>query len=45
MALYGGCWLPVPSEPPPCRDDLYEWKDACYSPTFLPGRPATSEEP
>jgi hypothetical protein len=45
VVIYGGCWILMSKGTPPCEDDLYAWKDACYAPAIVPGRPSTSKDP
>jgi Protein kinase domain len=46
VAIYGGCWIFFASKgASPCQDDLYAWKDACYAPAIILGRPSTSADP
>lgn len=44
LMMNGGCWIIVPSEAPPCGDELFEWKEACYAPSLSVGRTSTSGE-
>jgi hypothetical protein len=39
--IRGGCWVALRKKPP-CGKDSYEWKDACYWPSFPAKRPDTS---
>jgi hypothetical protein len=40
--IRGGCWYMLGTARLPCRDDAYEWKGACYLPSYPPRRPTTS---
>lgn len=44
MAINGGCWIGTTLSPP-CGEDAYEWKGACYLPLWESGRPPTSRKP
>lgn len=45
VTINGGCWIPWATLSPPCGDDAYEWRGACYLPLFEHGRGPTSEQP
>ncbi|WP_224247990.1 serine/threonine protein kinase [Hyalangium gracile] len=42
VVIRGGCWYRLGDAQLPCRDDAYEWKGACYLPSYPPRRPSTS---
>ncbi|MFL5346206.1 MAG: serine/threonine protein kinase [Hyalangium sp.] len=42
VELRGGCWYRLGDAPAPCREDAYEWKNACYLPSFPTRRQTTS---
>jgi hypothetical protein len=46
VELRGGCWHRLADAKPPCREtgkeDAFEWKGACYWPSFPLGREPTS---
>jgi hypothetical protein len=47
--IRGGCWLRLADARPPCKEegkeDAYEWKGACYAPSYPSGREPTSSPP
>lgn len=45
VAINGGCWIPWLTLTPPCGEDAYEWKGACFWPIFGSARPPTSKKP
>jgi hypothetical protein len=45
VVIRGGCWLMIPNLTPPCDDDIYAWKGACYLPRYERTRPPTSKDP
>jgi predicted Ser/Thr protein kinase len=46
VEINGGCWRQFsPATSPPCGDDAYEWKDACYGPVMDRARPRASKKP
>jgi eukaryotic-like serine/threonine-protein kinase len=45
LTINGGCWIPWLNLSPPCGEDAYEWKGACYLPLWESGRAPTSEQP
>jgi eukaryotic-like serine/threonine-protein kinase len=45
VAIRGACWLLLGNKKPPCGDEAYEWKGACYVPSYPRGRPSTSDKP
>jgi hypothetical protein len=42
VELRGGCWYELARAKPPCKDDAYDYKGACYLPSFPAQRPHTS---
>ncbi|WP_224373046.1 serine/threonine protein kinase [Hyalangium versicolor] len=44
MTIKGGCWFLLNARPP-CKDDAYEWKGACYTAAYPPHRRPTSTPP
>ena len=42
VAINGGCWILWTTLSPPCDYGAYEWKEACYWPIYVSGRPPTS---
>jgi serine/threonine protein kinase len=44
VEVNGGCWSKW-ALTPPCGDDKYEWRGACYGPLFERGRAPTSQQP
>ena len=45
VVLRGGCWYELARAMPPCKGDAYEWKGACYLPSFPPRRQPASNPP
>lgn len=45
MAIHGGCWIPWTTRVPPCGDQAYEWKGACFLPRIGRSRVPTTEQP
>jgi hypothetical protein len=45
VEIRGGCWYRLGDAPPPCTDDAYEWKKACYLPSYPARRQPTSQPP
>ncbi|MDY7225010.1 serine/threonine-protein kinase [Hyalangium rubrum] len=45
VELRGGCWYELARATLPCREDAYEWKGACYLPSFPPRRQPTAHPP
>ncbi|MDY7232703.1 hypothetical protein [Hyalangium rubrum] len=45
VVINGGCWRRFAEVQPPCNDDEYEWRDACYYPAYDSIRQPTSEPP
>ncbi len=45
VELRGGCWYALRDATLPCREDAYEWKGACYLPSFPTRRQTTSQPP
>ena len=49
VEIRGGCWHRLADAKPPCREagkeDAFEWKGACYGPSFPRGRQPTSGPP
>jgi eukaryotic-like serine/threonine-protein kinase len=43
--IRGGCWYALRDATPPCKEDAYEWKGACYAPSFPIHRQTTSYPP
>jgi hypothetical protein len=43
--VHGGCWVPLAKKKPPCGNDSYEWKGACYLASYPAVRPDTSAKP
>jgi len=44
IEINGGCWRLWPNATPPCDDDLYEWKEACYGPVMRRAQPRASKK-
>ncbi|NPC87191.1 serine/threonine protein kinase, partial [Pyxidicoccus fallax] len=42
VELRGGCWYELARVKAPCDDDAYDYKGACYLPSFPVQRPSTS---
>ncbi|MCP3136283.1 serine/threonine-protein kinase [Pyxidicoccus xibeiensis] len=42
VELRGGCWYELARVKAPCDDDAYDYKGACYLPSFPVQRPTTS---
>jgi hypothetical protein len=42
VELRGGCWYELARVKAPCEDDAYDYKGACYLPSFPVQRPHTS---
>ena len=42
VELRGGCWYELARVKAPCDDDAYDYKGACYLPSFPVQRPHTS---
>jgi hypothetical protein len=45
VEIRGGCWYRLGDAPAPCREDAYDWKGACYLPSFPPRRPPATDPP
>jgi serine/threonine protein kinase len=45
VSINGGCWWLVAEGTPPCGKRTYAWQKRCYSPSYEPPRPPTSEPP
>lgn len=49
VEVRGGCWWLLGAGKPPCKEkgkeDGYEWKGACYTPSYQMGREPTSKPP
>jgi len=49
VELRGSCWFPLRDIKPPCKEegkeDAYDWKGACYSPSYPAQRQPTSDPP
>jgi hypothetical protein len=45
VAIHSACWLLIGNKKPPCGEEAFEWKGACYVPSYLRGRPTTSGKP
>jgi predicted Ser/Thr protein kinase len=45
VAINGSCWILVGGVKPPCPEIWYEWKEACYAPSFRTSKPPASEDP
>ncbi|WP_224243465.1 serine/threonine-protein kinase [Hyalangium gracile] len=45
VELRGGCWYLLGNAPAPCKEDAYDWKGACYLPSYPPRRPSASQLP
>jgi hypothetical protein len=45
VVLSGGCWYELARATLPCKGDAYEWKGACYLPSFPPRRQPASNPP
>jgi serine/threonine protein kinase len=46
VTINKGCWIPVRDSTPPCGRLTYEWKGACYAPSYPPpGKEPVSEPP
>jgi hypothetical protein len=43
--IRGGCWYELARSRPPCKADAYEWKGACYVPSFPAQRQPTTDPP
>ncbi|MDY7227328.1 serine/threonine protein kinase [Hyalangium rubrum] len=43
--IHGGCWVLLGKMKPPCGDDSYEWKGACYLASYPPERQPNSVKP
>jgi hypothetical protein len=41
----GGCWYALRDAKAPCKQDAYDWKSACYLPSFPVQRQPTSTPP
>jgi hypothetical protein len=39
------CWIPWTTLTPPCGQEAYEWKSACYLPSLEKTRAPTSTKP
>jgi hypothetical protein len=42
VELHGGCWYELARVKSPCEEDAYDFKGACYLPSFPVQRPHTS---
>jgi predicted Ser/Thr protein kinase len=45
VEINGGCWVRSGDASPPCGARSYAWRNKCYSPSFEPPRPTTSDPP
>lgn len=45
VTIQGGCWISWADRSPPCGDQAYEWKGACFLPRFGRSRVPTTEHP
>jgi hypothetical protein len=45
VVIRGGCWAKWDTFTPPCGDEAYDWKGACYHPMYERTRPPTSKDP
>ncbi|SEN33755.1 Protein kinase domain-containing protein [Stigmatella aurantiaca] len=45
VEIRGGCWYALRDANQPCKEDAYDWKGACYLPSFPAQRSPTSEHP
>lgn len=47
VTIRGGCWYLLGGAHPPCKDDAYDWKGACYMPSYPSQHPRqpTSDPP
>ncbi|WP_224245477.1 serine/threonine protein kinase [Hyalangium gracile] len=45
VEINGGCWHLLTNTFPPCGEDAYEWKRACYYPILERAKPRTSKKP
>jgi hypothetical protein len=43
--IHGGCWVMLGKLKPPCGNDGYEWKGACYWPSVPPKPPPNAVTP
>ncbi|WP_037583211.1 serine/threonine protein kinase [Stigmatella aurantiaca] len=43
--IRGGCWYELARVRSPCKEDAYDWKGACYVPSFPAHRTPTSGQP
>jgi hypothetical protein len=43
VEINGGCWLLLKMRPP-CDEDAYEWKGACYLPILSRAKPRAAEK-
>jgi hypothetical protein len=43
--IRAGCWYLLGTGKPPCKEDAYDWKGACYLPSFPPRRQPTTRPP
>ncbi|MDC0711320.1 serine/threonine-protein kinase [Stigmatella sp. ncwal1] len=43
--IRGGCWYELARVRSPCKEDAYDWKGACYVPSFHAHRTPTSGQP
>lgn len=44
VVIQGGCWIPWTTRVPPCGDQAYEWKGACFLPRLGRSRVPTTEQ-
>ncbi|HYH97305.1 protein kinase domain-containing protein [Hyalangium sp.] len=42
--INGGCWRRFQDASPPCEEEDYEWRGACYSPFMVRAQPRTSKK-
>ncbi|EAU66562.1 protein kinase [Stigmatella aurantiaca DW4/3-1] len=45
VEIRGGCWYALRDAYQPCKEEAYDWKGACYLPSFPAHRSPTSEHP
>ncbi|WP_224243490.1 serine/threonine-protein kinase [Hyalangium gracile] len=45
VEIRGGCWYRLGDAPAPCKEDAYDWRGACYLPSYPPRRPSASGTP
>jgi hypothetical protein len=45
VEIHGGCWFALRDATPPCGDEAYAWKGACYLPSEPPQRQPAARPP